>query len=140
MFTGPEEVERQRDRIRAVTFDGSSTDVNREFLHGSSCTFPCQKLSEGLPFDGSLDSCNAVLSLLSLSSSWLMVSFFQESLTCCRSSERPGHIVLTSQLAKREIFLRGSMTSGHPQERQTLADRHRIFGGLLSLRLVVVGQ
>ena len=45
-----------------------------------------------LPFDGSLVSCNAAMSMLSLLSSWLMMAVFLASSTWDRSDERPGHI------------------------------------------------
>ena len=86
-FTGPEEVERQRERMWAVPLDGGSTADSTEFLTakpmpcslGSSGSFPCQKnmysCSLRLLFEGSSVSCSAAISMLSLLSLWLMMAF-----------------------------------------------------------------
>ena len=44
------------------------------------------------------------MSMLSLLSSRFMIAVFLASSICCGSSERPGHNVLTFQLASHKIF------------------------------------
>ena len=94
MFTVPEVVVGQRERMRAVPFEGDSTEDSREFLTAKPilCTrcsfgaFPCQKKVKSssfrLPFDGSLVSCTATMSMLSLLSSRLMTAVFLASSIC----------------------------------------------------------
>ena len=104
---------RQRERMRAMPFEGVSTEDSRELLttKPTPCTrcstgaFPCQKKVQSssfrVPFEGSLVSCSAAMSMLSLLSSRLMTAVFLALSICCRSSERRGHnvMVLTFQVA-----------------------------------------
>ena len=55
-----------------------------------------------LLFEESLVTCSASMSMLGLLSLGLVMAVFLKSSTCCRLSERPGHIVLTFQLASHK--------------------------------------
>ena len=113
MWTNPAAVARRIDRMRSVPPVGRSTVSRREFLkakptpykRGSSGSFPFQKKvkfsSLRHPLEASLVSWRAAMLTSSLVSSLSLIAVFLLSLTSCRSSEIPGHMVRTFQLAKR---------------------------------------
>ena len=112
MWANPAAVARRIDRMRSLPPVGGSTVSRREFLtakptpykRGSSGSFPFQKKvkfsSLRHPLEASLVSWRAAMLTSSLVSSLSIIAVFLLSLTCCRSSEIPGHMVRTLQLAK----------------------------------------
>ena len=107
MWTNPASVARRIDRMRSVPSVGGSTVSRREFLtakptpykRGSSGSFPFQKKvkfsSLRHPLEASLVSWRAAMLTSSLVSYLSIIAVFLLSLTCCRSSEIPGHMVRT---------------------------------------------
>ena len=115
IFAGSVEDDRRRELRRDVPLDVGSIEDSREFLSVtptpcmpfSSGSLPCQynvySCSPMPPFDGGLLSSTAAMSVLSFLGSWLMTAICLASSTWARSCERPGHIVLTFQLANRRV-------------------------------------
>ena len=103
--------------MRAVPSEGGSMKDSREFLTANPT--PCTRCSSGafpyykgvysfsfrLPLNECLVSCSAAMSISSLLSSRLMTAVFLELSTCCRSSVRPGYMVLTFQVASQRWWL-----------------------------------
>ena len=56
------------------------------------------------PLKVSLVSCRVAISILSHLSSRSMIAVFLESSICWKSFDKPGHMVLTFQLARAGIF------------------------------------
>ena len=113
MRTNPAAMARRIDRMRSVPPVGGSTVSRREFLtakpttykRGSSGSFPSQKKvkfsSLGHPLEASLVSWRAAMLTSSQVSSLSIIAVFLLSLTYCRSSKIPRHMVRTFQLARR---------------------------------------
>ena len=113
MWVGPEKVLRSSDMISSVPWEGGCIDESME-LHSEiptlwmSCSSgpnPCvYSFPLRLPLAARCVSWKAVISMFCLASSRLMIAVFLVWLTCWRSSESPGLMVLTFQIANRRVW------------------------------------
>ena len=97
----------------------------------------CLSLTD--PVSGSLVSWRAMMSICSLLSSLSMTAVLRASFTSCRSSEKPGVIVLMFifLLPGAQLSIRLSVFTLHPTHTVRLRDQHLTGWGLLSLRRAV---